>query len=468
MKDERVEKTARSVVLCVLLSMTALTISSCSDEANLMTAPVLDEIITADTETLAAPPITLLSAEMKQPEEAVTARTGEMAEAPERQDSAQDTTPPTAIAHLALYTNTNSGKVTLEPPPLSISAQLAKSGELGSDVRQGETVTLVITANRDMTGEMVQFFVDGRPEGIARLTREQENTYHASFVANNCISAGPVTVRFADGRDIEVAEHLYYVKTHPPPPARVGAPAIYSQWVDADGFPIVATDAVNPRALDEAAWTMKQMIGHRHGWLRQLGDAGKFFVVLEYTKSITHFYNSIGVAFPKDVNAGEWARGIVTANKITVAGEETLLGYQAKHVPGAYMDDYNSTTIHELTHTIHRVLLEKTEFNDRLINAYKHAKKQGLWGTSYVVKNEYEYFAMGSELWFGESIPWLRKYVAPSRESLREYDRNLADLLEEVFGDRPWRRTPTRERLHLPHLQGYDPTIAPIMDFDAL
>ena len=132
------------------------------------------------------------------------------------------------------------------------------------------------------------------------------------------------------------------------------------------------------------------------------------------------------------------------------------------------MDQYGSQTIHEFAHAIHRVLLEETEFNDRLINAYNHAKAQGLWGASYVVSNVYEYFAVGADIWFGESIPWIRKYIDPSRESLRKYDRNLADLLEEVFGDRPWRWTPIRERLHLPHLQGYDPTIAPIMDFDAL
>ena len=543
LKNQRIEKTARNLMLCILLCITACTLSSCGEEVDLMTTSVLDEKLADDTETPVPPPATLL-AEMKQPEE--------VAGAPTQQNPARDTTPPTVTAHLSLYKNTNSGDVvellvianeaiavrtsrvrfsvggkrygdpivltlvnaeagtytysasftvtnttpagrvtftvtpkdtagnkapkitdggrrlTLEPPPLSLSARLTKSGEIGSDVSEGETVTLAITANRDMTKNWVKFFVDGRAQGKAkRLSREQGNTYHASFVPNKRTPAGPITVNFGDGRDIAIEERLYFVKTHPRPPTRVGAPAIYTQWVDADGFPIVATDAVNPRALDEAAWTMKQMIGHRHGWLRQLGDAGKFFVVLEYAKPIRHFFDSMGRVFPEDIHTGEWTRGLST-NDITFAGEEGLLGYRATHLPGGYMDDYGSATIHEFAHTIHRILLKETEFNDRLINAYNHAKEQGLWGTSYVVENIYEYFAMGADIWFGESIPWLRKYVDPSRESLREYDHHLADLLEEVFGDRPWRWTPIRERLHLPHLQGYDPTIAPIMDFDAL
>ena len=37
----------------------------------------------------------------------------------------------------------------------------------------------------------------------------------------------------------------------------------YQQWVDVEGFPVVASEKVNPYALKEAAWQIWQMIGHR-------------------------------------------------------------------------------------------------------------------------------------------------------------------------------------------------------------
>ena len=48
-----------------------------------------------------------------------------------------------------------------------------------------------------------------------------------------------------------------------------------------------------------------------------------------------------------------------------------------------------------------------------------------------------------------------------TREALKAYDPDFAQLITEVFGDRDWRYTPIRDRLHLPHLQGFDLQAAP-------
>ena len=437
-QTENIVSRILKTVVVYTLPFIATLIIGC-DEMDQMAAPVLDEVldesVKPDTTT---PPAMIV--EVKQPTEGV-------AKTPEQQEQtpAQE-----------------EESVTSEPSPLSMSAMLVKSGERGSDVREGETVTLQITANRDLSGQTVQFVVDGSPEGSLKQLAQEEGIYQASFVASEHTPAGPITVRFADGEGIEVHEHLWSVKTHPPPPAHVKAPAIYTQWVDADGFPVVATNAVNPRALDEAAWIIKNMLAHQPGWLRKLGDAGSFLVILEHTKLLAHFEISMGVENP---DYERRLRGLFI-DKAAAAGEDRTLNYWVKL--GKYYSDMASPVVHEVTHIIHHILLENTDFETRLSTAYNAAKEQGLWGNSYVVKNRKEYLAVGANIWFGERIPWLRKYVDSSRESLQQYDSNLADLLEEVFGNYDWRITPVRERLHLPHLQGYDAVNTPIMDHDSL
>ena len=44
----------------------------------------------------------------------------------------------------------------------------------------------------------------------------------------------------------------------------------YQQWIDVAGFPVVASEKVNPYALKEAAWLIWQMIGHRPDVLQAL------------------------------------------------------------------------------------------------------------------------------------------------------------------------------------------------------
>ena len=279
--ENGVARILKTVAIYILPFITMLVIGC--DEMDQMTAPILDEVldesVKPDTTT---PPVMVV--EVKQPTEG-------LAETP-------------------------------EPPPLSMSAMLIKSGERGSDVREGETVTLQITTNRDLSGQTVQFVVDGSPEGSLKQFAEEEDVYQASFVASEHTPAGPITVRFADGEDIEVHEHLWSVKTHPLPPAHVEAPAIYTQWVDADGFPVVATNAVNPRALDEAAWIIKNMLAHQPGWLRKLGDAGGFLVISEYTKLLAHFEISMGVENPDYESR---FRGLFIGK--AAAGEEKTLNY---------------------------------------------------------------------------------------------------------------------------------------------
>ena len=64
----------------------------------------------------------------------------------------------------------------------------------------------------------------------------------------------------AIARDVNISEPV-------PPPATVrktfNLDPFYEQWVDVGGLPVVASAKVNRYAVKEAAWLIRQMIGHR-------------------------------------------------------------------------------------------------------------------------------------------------------------------------------------------------------------
>ena len=76
----------------------------------------------------------------------------------------------------------------------------------------------------------------------------------------------------------------------PPPPTVRDAfdlDPFYQQWIDVEGFPVVASEKVNPYALKEAAWLIRQMIGHRPDVLQALVQNKIRFTVIGYTELTT-------------------------------------------------------------------------------------------------------------------------------------------------------------------------------------
>ena len=47
------------------------------------------------------------------------------------------------------------------------------------------------------------------------------------------------------------------------PPAELKAPSFYTKYVDAEGYPILASDGVDDYALKEAAYWVGRMLAHR-------------------------------------------------------------------------------------------------------------------------------------------------------------------------------------------------------------
>lgn len=53
-----------------------------------------------------------------------------------------------------------------------------------------------------------------------------------------------------------------------------GLDLFYQQWIDMGGMPVLASAKVNPYAVKEAAYLIKQMIGHRQDILQAMAENG--------------------------------------------------------------------------------------------------------------------------------------------------------------------------------------------------
>jgi cyclophilin family peptidyl-prolyl cis-trans isomerase len=135
-------------------------------------------------------------------------------------------------------------------------------------------------------------------------------------------------------------------------------------------------------------------------------------------------------------------------------GEENLLCF-----PG---DPYSTENIcvHEFAHAIHEMGMSKLDgtFDRRLRQAHHSATNIGLWKGTYAYTNPNEYWAEGVQSWFDNNREndALHNHVN-TRGELKEYDKGLAALCHEVFGEIPWRYVKPLERsaADRAHLAGY-------------
>ena len=232
----------------------------------------------------------------------------------------------------------------------------------------------------------------------------------------------------------------------------------YEQWIDVEGLPVVASAKVNPYAVKEAAYLIRQMIGHRQDVLQALAENNVRFAVMAYNELTTQ------IPEHSDLQpASYWDRrarglGSTPARPAVSCGEENLLNYSG--------DPYSTENIlvHEFAHAIHQMGLNTVDpsFDDRLKATFEAAVEKGLWKDTYAITNKAEYWAEGTQSWFDTNRANDDQHNhVDTRDKLKEYDPALAALLTEVFGDTDWRYTQAVTRTHLSHLQGFNPEVSP-------
>ena len=238
----------------------------------------------------------------------------------------------------------------------------------------------------------------------------------------------------------------------------------YVQWIDVEGLPVVASAKVNPYAVREAAWLIRQVIGHRQDVLQALAENNVRFAVMAYNELTTQIPEHSDLQ--PDYYWDRRARGLgSTPSRPAVScGEENLLNYEG--------DPYSTENIlvHEFAHAIHQMGLNTVDpsFDDRLKVLYDAAVEKGLWENTYAITNRAEYWAEGTQSWFDTNRANDDQHNhVDTRDKLKEYDPALAALLTEVYGDRDWRYTQAVTRTHLAYLQGFNPENSPKFEWPA-
>lgn len=247
-----------------------------------------------------------------------------------------------------------------------------------------------------------------------------------------------------------------------------GVPAFYTQRIEAQGYPIVASAKVDPYALKEAGYLVDLMLAKRPDVREAMIQSGSRLCIVgwnEFTTDQPEFARlgeSPHPAFPSIQAKDYWdarARGLggSATDPYCSCGEENLLAY-----PG---DPYaaENILIHEFAHNLHLRGLNNVDptFDDRLKASFVDAMKKGLWKGKYAGVNHHEYFAEGVQSWFDNNRENDHDHNhVNTRGELIDYDPGLAAICLEVFGDTELKYTKPQTRLD-GHLAGYDPAKAP-------
>ena len=233
----------------------------------------------------------------------------------------------------------------------------------------------------------------------------------------------------------------------------------YTKYVNAGGVPVLSSAKVSDFALLEARYLILQMVGHRPEVLAAIAKNKVRFAVMAPTELTTDIPEHSDLT-PKD-HWDKRARGLgaTDARPAVSCGEENLLGYKG--------DPYavENILIHEFGHVIHERGMNSVDptFDQRLRAAYEAAKRAGLWKGTYAGSNYTEYWAEGVQSWFDTNRENDSEHNhVNTRAELKAYDKGLAAILQEVFGDGEWRYAlPAKRSPPSPHLAGFDPTKAP-------
>jgi hypothetical protein len=241
------------------------------------------------------------------------------------------------------------------------------------------------------------------------------------------------------------------------PPADMKLPKFYKKYVSASGFPVISSEKVNDYALKEAAYLIDMMLAKRGDIREKMINGGSRLVVIAHNEFTTDIPEHANLRPKNYWDARARGLGGSRTDPVCSCGEENLLGFVG--------DPYGSENIliHEFAHNIHLRGLLKVDptFDDRLKLAYERAMASGLWKTKYASVNRAEYFAEGVQSWFDNNREADHDHNhVNTRKELQAYDRGLAALCEEVFGETKLVYTKPHTRLR-GHMAGYDPQASP-------
>lgn len=231
------------------------------------------------------------------------------------------------------------------------------------------------------------------------------------------------------------------------PPEDIKVKPFYSKYCDAQGIPILASDEVEDRALQQAYYIINNMLGPIPEVRQQLISRGYYVAVIGLTEDLTdlpeyrHMYKQYW-------NWRARALGGSKRTKITSTAEENMVCFRRDRYYG------ENILIHEFAHTIHLAGLgtDYNKFNRELKALYQSSLDSGLWENTYAGENHLEYWAEGLQNYFNaniESNPGNGVHnQINTREELADYDPALYKFISDFYHGFEWTPTcPTQENL---------------------
>ena len=215
----------------------------------------------------------------------------------------------------------------------------------------------------------------------------------------------------------------------------------YTQRIEVDGLPVVASALVSPRALDEAAAILTWMKPRNPRIWPTLIAQGVTVAVIGITELVCDLpeYADLPVKFPAvDWNNTTRGLGATKERPVCSCGEENLLLLPEDKYVG------ESILVHEFAHTLHLMALREVDksFDNRLLATYRHAMSRRLWERTYITSPQTprpheEYWAEGVQSYFDANKAvhppdGIHNHVA-TRQQLQDYDSGLAALIAGVF-----------------------------------
>jgi hypothetical protein len=214
---------------------------------------------------------------------------------------------------------------------------------------------------------------------------------------------------------------------------RLDLDPFYEKYLDADGVPILASSAPDDRALGLACELVHEMLGEREDVKRALIASGARFVIIgrdEGTAEIPEYGYRSRPQSERDA-IDERARGL--GGLAASCGEENILCQGGDRYRG------ESICIHEFSHTIsiYGLYAADRDFEERLRTTFDSAQGSGILDGTYRLENEQEYWAEGVQDWYGSNSeanpPNGIHNSVDTRDELRDYDRALYDLVDELL-----------------------------------
>lgn len=211
----------------------------------------------------------------------------------------------------------------------------------------------------------------------------------------------------------------------------------YRKYIDAEGFPIVASRFVADSALVQTKKIVTLM-------LSRIPEAKAAMLAANFRVGVIGAYENV-TDMPENRKMNEWwpgtdwdarGRGYGATEFLPLmsCGEENIV-----KIPG-YTERYpfESIMVHEFAHNVDFGLRKaRTGFTAELVDAFNYAKTNGLWAGTYSMENDAEYFAEGVQAWFDTCNMYVMingvSTKLKTRAQLRTYDTKLYDLLSKIM-----------------------------------